>query len=249
MTGHKTTLMQRHKPTMSSPPQPKRRRIGIHKPFISPLKRADSSIATAENTPSRISTSNLRNETTPESLAIRHLESRIRELRAQNAILQQAVATSSSTSTSTTSATPITRQQQQPSRLETKWRKASQAAADTVFHDFSTRIRDNGGYTAFLRQQSTYQPFYSDHSNDNHNNNSDNQNTQGDEEDWRDEMGDVLTARGKKQRRRENEDKVKKQEEDEEEQEEQELGMGSMLQVLNIPFEVIGWDEKEQAWK
>lgn len=62
-------------------------------------------------------------------------------------------------------------------------------------------------------------------------------------------MGDVLTARGKKQRRRENEDKVKKQEEDEEEQEEQELGMGSMLQVLNIPFEVIGWDEKEQAWK
>ncbi|TIA67139.1 hypothetical protein D6C76_08857 [Aureobasidium pullulans] len=234
---------------MSSPPQPKRRRIGIHKPFISPLKRADSSIATAENTPTRIS--NLRNETTSESLAIRHLESRIRELRAQNTILQQAVATSASTSTHTTSATPTT---QQPSRLETKWRRASQAAADTVFHDFSTRIRDNGGYTAFLRQQSTYQPFYSDHSNDinnndNHNNNSDNQNTQGDEEDWRDEMGDVLTARGKKQRRRENEDKAKKQEEEEEEQEEQELGMGSMLQVLNIPFEVIGWDEKEQAWK
>jgi len=212
------------------------------------LKRADSSIATAENTPTRISTSNLRNETTPESLAIRHLESRIRELRAQNAILQQAVATSTSitTSTSKTSATCTT---QQPSRLETKWRRASQAAADTVFHDFSTRIRDNGGYTAFLRQQSTYQPFYSDQSNDNHNNNSDNQNTQGDEEDWRDEMGDVLTARGKKQRRRENEDKAKKQEEEEEEQEEQELGMGSMLQVLNIPFEVIGWDEKEQAWK
>ncbi|THX05596.1 hypothetical protein D6D17_05099 [Aureobasidium pullulans] len=230
---------------MSSPPQPKRRRIGIHKPFISPLKRADSSIATAENTPSRISTSNLRNETTPESLAIRHLESRIRELRAQNAILQQAVATSTSTSisTSTTSATPTT---QQPSRLETKWRKASQAAADTVFHDFSTRIRDNGGYTAFLRQQNTYKPFYSDQSNNDNNNN---KTTQGDEEDWRDEMGDVLTARGKKQRRRENEDKVKKQEEDEEEQEEQELGMGSMLQVLNIPFEVIGWDEKEQAWK
>ncbi|THV65212.1 hypothetical protein D6D28_09267 [Aureobasidium pullulans] len=235
---------------MSSPPQPKRRRIGIHKPFISPLKRADSSIATAENTPTRISTSNLRNETTPESLAIRQLESRIRELRAQNTILQQAVATTTSTATSTntTSATPTT---QQPSRLETKWRRASQAAADTVFHDFSTRIRDNGGYAAFLRQQSTYKPFYSDHSNDtnNNNNNSDNKTTQGDEEDWRDEMGDVLTARGKKQRRRENEDKVKKQEEDEEEQEEQELGMGSMLQVLNIPFEVIGWDEKEQAWK
>ncbi|THZ07183.1 hypothetical protein D6C95_02090 [Aureobasidium pullulans] len=232
---------------MSSPPQPKRRRIGIHKPFISPLKRADSSIATAENTPTPTPTrtSNLRNETTPESLAIRHLESRIRELRAQNAILQQAVATSSSISTSTTSAMSITRQQQQPSRLETKWRRASQAAADTVFHDFSTRIRDNGGYSAFLRQQSTYQPFYSDQSNDNHNNNSDDKTTQGDEEDWRDEMGDVLTARGKKQRRRENEDK----EEDEEEQEEQELGMGSMLQVLNIPFEVIGWDEKEQAWK
>ena len=229
---------------MSSPPQPKRRRIGIHKPFISPLKRADSSIATAENTPTRISTSNLRNETTSESLAIRHLESRIRELRAQNAILQQAVATS--TSTSTTSATRTT---QQPSRLETKWRRASQAAADTVFHDFSTRIRDNGGYTAFLRQQSTYQPFYSDQSNDTNNNNENNKTTQGDEEDWRDEMGDVLTARGKKQRRRENEDKVKKQEEDEEEREEQELGMGSMLQVLNIPFEVIGWDEKEQAWK
>ncbi|THZ37426.1 hypothetical protein D6C90_06705, partial [Aureobasidium pullulans] len=222
MTGHKTTLMQRHKATMSSPPQPKRRRIGIHKPFISPLKRADSSIATAENTPTPTRTSNLRNETTSESLAIRHLESRIRELRAQNAILEQAVATS--TSTSTTSATRTT---QQPSRLETKWRKASQAAADTVFHDFSTRIRDNGGYAAFLRQQSTYQPFYSDHSNENNNNNnSDNQNTQGDEEDWRDEMGDVLTARGKKQRRRENEDKVKKQEEEEEEQEEQELGMG-----------------------
>ncbi|THW75700.1 hypothetical protein D6D19_03816 [Aureobasidium pullulans] len=227
---------------MSSPPQPKRRRIGIHKPFVSPLKRADSSTATAENTPTRISTSNLRNETTSESLAIRHLESRIRELRAQNAILQQVVATSTSTSTHTTSATPTT---QQPSRLETKWRKASQAAADTVFHDFSTRIRDNGGYTAFLRQQNTYQPFYSDQSNNDNNNKT----TQGDEEDWRDEMGDVLTARGKKQRRRENEDKVKKQEEDEEEREEQELGMGSMLQVLNIPFEVIGWDEKEQAWK
>ncbi|THW64893.1 hypothetical protein D6D20_02581 [Aureobasidium pullulans] len=225
---------------MSSPPQPKRRRIGIHKPFISPLKRADSSIATAENTPTRIS--NLRNETTSESLAIRHLESRIRELRAQNAILQQAVATSTSTSTHTTSATPTT---QQPSRLETKWRRASQAAADTVFHDFSTRIRDNGGYTAFLRQQNTYKPFYSDQSNNDNNNKT----TQGDEEDWRDEMGDVLTARGKKQRRRENEDKVKKQEEDEEEREEQELGMGSMLQVLNIPFEVIGWDEKEQVWK
>ncbi|CAD0027470.1 unnamed protein product [Aureobasidium pullulans] len=218
----------------------------------SPPSAKETSIATAENTPTPTRTSNLRNETTPESLAIRHLESRIRELRAQNAILQQAVATSSSISTSTTSAMSITRQQQQqPSRLETKWRKASQAAADTVFHDFSTRIRDNGGYAAFLRQQSTYQPFYSDHFNDTNNNNNDgnNKNTQGDEEDWRDEMGDVLTARGKKQRRRENEDKVKKREEDEEEQEEQELGMGNMLQVLNIPFEVIGWDEKEQAWK
>ncbi|THY35919.1 hypothetical protein D6D01_00910 [Aureobasidium pullulans] len=245
MTGQtQNNLDAKHEPTMSSPPQPKRRRIGIHKPFISPLKRKDSSIATPENTSTPTRTSNLRNETTPESLAIRHLESRIRELRAQNAILQQAVATS--TSTNTTSAMSIT-QQQQPSRLETKWRKASLAAADHVFLDFCTRIRDNGGYTAFLKQQSTYKPFCSDQSNDN--NDKSQQNTQGDEEDWRDEMGDVLTARGKKQRRRENEDKVKKQEQDEEEQEEQELGMGSMLQVLNIPPEVIGWDEKEQAWK
>lgn len=72
------------------------------------------------------------------------------------------------------------------------------------------------------------------------------------EEDWRDEEGDCLTERGKRQRRGEIEDRAKKQEADAEaeaEEQEQELTLGSMLQVLNIPPEVIGWDTKTQAWK
>lgn len=69
------------------------------------------------------------------------------------------------------------------------------------------------------------------------------------EEDWRDEDGDCLTERGKRQRRGEIEERAKKQEEDAEvEEEEEELTLGSMLQVLNIPPEVIGWDTKTQAW-
>lgn len=69
------------------------------------------------------------------------------------------------------------------------------------------------------------------------------------EEEWRDEDGDCLTERGKRQRRGEIEAKKHKEEAEAEEEEEEELTLGSMLQVLNIPPEVIGWDTKAQAWK
>ncbi|KAK6003136.1 hypothetical protein QM012_000981 [Aureobasidium pullulans] len=260
----------------SPPPAAKRRRVdslGIHKPFVSPLKRSPSSPATTDQAPTTTTTttpkpsarvaapqatpttpytplrsSNLKPSTSashqpaqdPEVVqahqSLRALDSQIRSLRNQNAILQQALDISTSTSTPRLVS------------LEEKWRKASQQAAEEVFCSFSQSIRDNGGYTVFLKQQQQQQ-----------NNNS--QNFFGDEreevdgtneEDWRDEDGDCLTERGKRQRREDIEDRAKKQqtvEEQEEEEEEQELTLGSMLQVLNIPPEVIGWDSKTQAWK
>lgn len=81
------------------------------------------------------------------------------------------------------------------------------------------------------------------------------------EENWRDEEGDELTERGKRQRRGMIEENASKQqherESDEgdedkdeaEEEEEQELSLGVMLKVLNIDHEVIGWDNKTLAWE
>lgn len=252
----------------SPPPAPKRRRVdslGIHKPFVSPLKRnpsaaADQATTTTPKAITRVAaqapptpytplrSSNLRTSTPvsqhlphdPEILQaqqqVRALESKIRDLRSQNAILQQALQITTTTPTSSQTTPRLV-------RLEEKWRKASQQAAEEVFCSFSQNIKDNGGYTAFLKQQSKPKNFFGDE-----------QKTQDEtnEEDWRDEDGDCLTERGIRQRRGEIEERAKKQEADaaaEAEEEEQELTLGSMLQVLSIPPEVIGWDTKTQAWK
>lgn len=82
------------------------------------------------------------------------------------------------------------------------------------------------------------------------------------EDDWRDEQGDVLTERGKRHRRgmiEEQGSKHKRREEEghrgeeqeveQEEDEEQELTLGVMLKVLNIDPEVIGWNSETLAWK
>lgn len=252
------------------PPAPKRRRVdslGIHKPFVSPLKRNPSTVANqattttpkasarvapqAPTTPcTPLRSSNLRTftpashhishdpETVQAQQQVRALESKIRDLRSQNSILQQALQI---TTAIPTSAQPMPRLV----RLEEKWRKASQQAAEEVFCSFSQNIKDNGGYTAFLKQQkSKPKNCFGDEQElvDNGIN----------EEDWRDEEGDCLTERGKRQRRGEIEDRARKQEADAEievEGEEEELTLGSMLQVLNIPPEIIGWDTKTQAWK
>ncbi|CAD0115440.1 unnamed protein product [Aureobasidium uvarum] len=250
---------------MSTPPAPKRRRVdsvGIHKPFVSPLKRNPSTTGPpnqATSTPKPVArtasqapatpytplrSSNLKTSTplsnhSPEILAaqtqIRALEAQIRDLRSQNGILTQAL--------DITVAPTSSQQQPRLLKLKEKWRKASQQAAEEVFCDFAEKIRDNGGYTAFLKQQSKPKSFFGDE-----------QDTvdETNEEDWRDEEGDCLTERGKRQRRCEIEDRAKKHEEEEEEEEaeeEEELTLGSMLQVLNIPPEVIGWDPKTLAWK
>ncbi|CAD0087942.1 unnamed protein product [Aureobasidium vineae] len=247
---------------MSTPPAPKRRRVdsvGIHKPFVSPLKRNPSTAGPpnqATTTPKPVTraapqapatpytplrSSNLKTSTplshhSPEILAaqtqVRALEAQIRDLRSQNGILTQALDITTVTPTSS-------HQQPRLLRLEEKWRKASQQAAEEVFCDFAEKIRDNGGYTAFLKQQSRPKSFFGDEREEVDETN---------EEDWRDEEGDCLTERGKRQRRCEIEDRAKKHEEEEVEEEE-ELTLGSMLQVLNIPPDVIGWDTKTQAWK
>ncbi|KAG9589883.1 hypothetical protein KCU77_g8829, partial [Aureobasidium melanogenum] len=248
----------------SPPPAPKRRRVdslGIHKPFVSPLKRNPSATAdqaTTTTTPKAsarvaapqapttpytpLRSSNLRTSTTsitsdPEIIQaqqhLRALESQIRSLRSQNSILQQAL---DIPTINTSSSTPTPRLV----TLEQKWRKASQQAAEEVFCSFSQSIKDNGGYTAFLKQQqSKPRNFFEDEQEVGDEDN---------EEEWRDEDGDCLTERGKRQRRGEIEAK-KHQLETEAEEEEEELTLGSMLQVLNIPPEVIGWDSKTQAWK
>ncbi|KAI4816137.1 hypothetical protein E4T44_09066 [Aureobasidium sp. EXF-8845] len=281
---------------MSTPPAPKRRRVdslGIHKPFVSPLKRNTGLPTNSTSTPAPSRTqptpstpytplrsSNLKTSTPlhpyphdPEIVraqqAIRNLEARIRILRSQNGILSQAVqittiptpssqqssdpASFGSKSSCPSSSTP-TQQQHQPRliRLSQKWKKASQQAAEEVFSSFSQNIKDNGGYTTYLQNQrrnTTSAAFFND----------EDDKTAKDatnEEDWRDEDGDVLTERGKRQRRGEMEEKehgYKQQREneggDEEEEEEEELSLGTMLQVLNIDPEVIGWDTKTLAWK
>ncbi|KAG9667751.1 hypothetical protein KCU99_g752, partial [Aureobasidium melanogenum] len=250
----------------SPPPAPKRRRVdslGIHKPFVSPLKRNPSAAAdqatTTTTTPKAsarvaapqapttpytpLRSSNLRTSTTssasdPELIQaqqhLRALESQIRSLRSQNSLLQQAL---DITTVPPTSQNPTPRLV----TLEQKWQKASQQAAEEVFCSFSQSIKDNGGYTAFLKQQqSKPRNFFEDEQEVGDENN---------EEEWRDEDGDCLTERGKRQRRGEIEAKKHKEEAEAEEEEEEELTLGSMLQVLNIPPEVIGWDTKAQAWK
>ncbi|KAG9520280.1 hypothetical protein KCV07_g4445, partial [Aureobasidium melanogenum] len=252
----------------SPPPALKRRRVdslGIHKPFVSPLKRNPSAAAdqatTTTTTPKAsarvaapqapttpytpLRSSNLRTSTTstasdPEinqaQQHLRALESQIRSLRSQNSILQQAL---DITTVSPSSSNPTPRLV----TLEQKWQKASQQAAEEVFCSFSQSIKDNGGYTAFLKQQQQQNKprnFFEDEQEVGDETN---------EEDWRDEDGDCLTERGKRQRRGEIEAKKHKEEAGAEEEEEEELTLGSMLQVLNIPPEVIGWDTKTQAWK
>ncbi|KAH0370535.1 hypothetical protein KCU65_g2557, partial [Aureobasidium melanogenum] len=256
---------------MPSPPAAKRRRVdslGIHKPFVSPLKRnpistADQATTTTTPKPSTrvtapqapgtpytpLRSSNLKTSTPLSHQAktnndseiiqaqhqLRALESQIRSLRSQNSLLQQAL---------DITVPPPSSSEQTPRlvRLEQKWRKASQLAAEEVFSSFSQNIKDNGGYTAFLKQQQSNQAnnFFGEEQEAGDEDN---------EEDWRDENGDCLTERGKRQRREEIEAKKHGKEVEEEEEEEEELTLGSMLQVLNIPFEDIGWDAETQAWK
>jgi Swi5-dependent recombination DNA repair protein 1 len=275
---------------MSTPPAPKRRRVdslGIHKPFVSPLKRnaAPLNTTTSIPAPSRtqptpstpytpLRSSNLKTSTPlhlhphdPEIVAtqqaIKHLEARIRVLRSQNGILAQAVqittipATSSQPSSGpvapdpATSTPPSSSSTKQPRliRLTHKWKKATQLAAEEVFTSFSQNIKDNGGYTSYLQNQRQSQSSASAFFND-----EDDTKDATNEEDWRDEDGDVLTERGKRQRRGEMEEKEYGYRGDgggdeDEDEEEEELSLGTMLQVLNIDPEVIGWNSKTLAWK
>lgn len=198
---------------------------------------------------------------------IKALEARIRFLRSQNGILTQAAqitaptpqASQASQSSQQASQPSQSSQQHQPqtrlTRLSQKWLRASQLAADEVFCSFEQSIKDNGGISIFLAQQkrsSTSNSFFNDNFDDGKE-----KADEGNEDNWRDEEGDVLTERGKRQRRGEIEKQGHKQrkregDEDEgkeEEEEEQELTLGVMLKVLNIDAEVIGWDTKTLAWK
>jgi Swi5-dependent recombination DNA repair protein 1 len=265
---------------MSTPPAPKRRRVeplGIHKPFVSPLKRSAPSAATNTPAPSRtqpvpstpytpLRSSNLKTSTplsfTPQDpeivqaqQVVKNLEAQIRGLRSENGILSQAVQItgvthqSSASQQSTSSSTQQQQPQQQPRliRLTQKWLKASQLAAEEVFTSFAQQIKDNGGYTTYLAQQkqNTTSRFYNDEDREE-------QGKETNEDNWRDEDGDVLTERGKRQRRGEIEERACEKETEEQaeaEEEEDELSLGTMLQVLNIDPEVIGWDTKSLAWK
>jgi hypothetical protein len=280
---HNNTNVTKH-PTMSTPPVPKRRRVeplGIHKPFVSPLKRNTPSAATSTPAPSRtqpvpstpytpLRSSNLKTSTplsfTPQDpeivqaqQVVKNLEARIRGLRSENGILSQAVqitgvtpqssATQGSSASTQQSSASSSTHDKQPRliRLTQKWQKASQLAAEEVFTSFAQQIKDNGGYTTFLaqqKQQNTTSGFYNDDDRGGKANETN-------EDNWRDEDGDVLTERGKRQRRGEIEERAceKEAEEGAEEEEEQELSLGTMLQVLNIDPEVIGWDTKTLAWK
>jgi len=308
---------------MSTPPAAKRRRVdslGIHKPFVSPLRRNPSSTgpspstAPQTNAASQTTPAPLRTQavTTPKAIPytplrssklktstplhhhtphdpeiaqahqdIKALEAKIRVLRSQNGILAQAAqitaptpqASQASSSSQQASQPSQSSQQHQPqtsrstqqpqtrlTRLSQKWLRASQSAAEEVFVSFEQSIKDNGGYTTFLAQQkrsSTSNSFFNDNFDDGKE-----KVDGGNEDNWRDEEGDELTERGKRQRRgmieeqghkqhsREgDEDEGKEEEEEEEEEEEQELTLGVMLKVLNIDPEVIAWDTKTLAWK
>jgi Swi5-dependent recombination DNA repair protein 1 len=186
--------------------------------------------------------------------AIKNLEARIRILRSENGILTQALqitsvtpqsstSQGSSASTQHSSSAPTHDKQPRLIRLTQKWQKASQLAAEEVFDSFAQQIKDNGGFTTFLAQQkqSSTSGFYNDN---------DGKGKETNEDNWRDEDGDVLTERGKRQRRGEIEERIcEKEAEQEVEEEEDELSVGTMLQVLNIDPEVIGWDTKTLAWK
>jgi Swi5-dependent recombination DNA repair protein 1 len=273
---------------MSTPPAPKRRRVdptGIHKPFVSPLKRSAPSNATNTPAPSRTQptpntpytpytpytprlSSNLKTSTplrlTPQDpeiaqaqQVVRNLEAQIRGLRSENGILSQALQITTSTpqgSQQSSASTPQQQQQPRLIRLTHKWQKASQLAAEEVFESFAQQIKDNGGFTTFLAQQkqNTTSGFYND-------DNREGKANETNEEDWRDEDGEMLTERGKRQRRGEIEEQVHEHEracekeaeqrEVEVEEEEEDLSLGTMLQVLNIDPEVVGWDIKTLAWK
>ena len=298
---------------MSTPPAVKRRRVdslGIHKPFVSPLRRNASSTTTTANQTSTVPQTNAANQTstpaplrkqaatTPKAIPytplrssnlktstplhhptshdpeiaqahqdIKALESKIRLLRSQNGILAQAAqisaptpqASQASQSSQQASQPSQSSQQYQPqtrlTRLSQKWLRASQLAAEEVFSSFEQSIKDNGGFSTFLAQQrrsSTSNSFFNDNFDDGKE-----KADEGDEDNWRDEQGDVLTERGKRQRRGEMEEQGHKQhkregvedEGKEEDEEEQELTVGVMLKVLNIDPEVIGWDTKTLAWK
>ncbi|KEQ59301.1 uncharacterized protein M437DRAFT_57274 [Aureobasidium melanogenum CBS 110374] len=226
---------------MPSPPAAKRRRVdslGIHKPFVSPLKRNPTATTDQATTTTTSKPSIRATEIIQAQHHLRALESQVRSLRSQNSVLQQALDIP----------VPHSSSQQTPRlvRLEQKWRKASQQAAEEVFSSFSQNIKDNGGYTAFLKQQQSNQArnFFDDGEQE--------VGDEENEEEWRDEDGDCLTQRGKRQRREEIDAKKQGKEveaEEEEEEEEEELTLGSMLHVLNIPFEDIGWDAETQAWK
>jgi hypothetical protein len=278
--------------TMSTPPAAKRRRvdsIGIHKPFVSPLKRNAPTTSTSTPAPSRtqpapstpytpLRSSNLKTSTplhrntshdpydpvvVRAQQDIKALEARIRVLRSQNGILAQAAQITTPSQPSSQCSHPSSQQppqsqhpRQQPRliRLSQKWLKASQLAAEEVFSSFEQSIKDNGGYNTFLSQQrqSSSNSFFGEFNDERE------VNDEGNEDNWRDEEGDMLTERGKRQRRGMIEENASKQQhkregdeeqEREKEDEEQELSLGVMLKVLNIDPEVIGWDNKTLAWK
>ncbi|KEQ74634.1 hypothetical protein M436DRAFT_43413 [Aureobasidium namibiae CBS 147.97] len=249
---------------MSTPPAAKRRRVdslGIHKPFVSPLKRDPSTTGQTTSTGDSAGTANLAST----HQDIKALEARIRFLRSQNGILAQAAQITAPTPQASQSSQQASQpsqssHQHQPqtrlTRLSQKWLRASQSAAEEVFVSFEQSIKDNGGFSTFLAQQkkqSTSNSFFNDNFDDERE-----KVNEGNEDNWRDEEGDVLTERGKRQRRGEIEEQghkyKRKGDEDEAkeedgEEEQQELTLGVMLKVLNIDPEVIGWDAETLAWK
>jgi Swi5-dependent recombination DNA repair protein 1 len=200
---------------------------------------------------------------------IKRLEQQIRDLRTQTSTLDQATqlhSTSAPPTSHSTSSPAPQHQQSRLSRLTEKWKRASQAAAEQVYTDFCSRINDNGGYKVFLQQQRSHSLNTFNAFTDDETPKDDGKEARDNEEDWRDEMGDCLTERAKRQRRSENEEMMQGQlqtskkkreivqesdgesEREEDEQDEEELTMASMLQVLNIPPETIGWNVKTQNW-
>lgn len=126
--------------------------------------------------------------------------------------------------------------------LAAKWKVASQAAAEEVFGDFSARVRENGGMKVLRKRQVECMAF----------DDVEERGGDGEEEEWRDEMGEVLTVREKEVRREEKMGRGKRVRghvEEDEGEEEEELTVASMLAVLNIPLETIGWDIKKQGWE
>lgn len=81
---------------------------------------------------------------------IKNLDLRARTLRNQIDVLTASNTPTSSASSTTSSSSP---QQTRLQTLTAKWRLASQQAAEVLYADVATRIKDNGGMSAYRRSE------------------------------------------------------------------------------------------------